>query len=230
VVSLELVNDNAMVKDAQGSKGKSSQGVESPVKKILKETFQERVKNILTSDVSQPILKLDKKNEPTPQEAFELLSHATQVLRERKFAQHEKARVEIEKRVHVLKLLKLQQLKEISELQKEKETIRNKAEQLAEKIEETFEVQNSLMKRSQEIVRLATLRLPKGSFSEKKYSEAIQKIALATKALAKNMEVLKQKRAAHELQLDQKQKAAKERNVVLPPRQEEIVKQILTEL
>ena len=230
VVSLDLVTDTSLLKDLPGLKMKSSQGGESPGKKVLKDSFQDRIKGILIAVISQPILRLDRKIEPTPQEAFELLTQATQLLHEKKFVQHERARNEIEKRVHILKLLKLQQLKDIADLQKEKETIRDKAEQLAEKIEDTFEVQNNLMKRTQELVRLATLRLPKGSFSEKKYAEMIEKISLATKTLAKNMEMLKVKMSTQQLQLDQSHKVTKEKGLVLPPRQEEIVRQILTEL
>lgn len=80
------------------------------------------------------------------------------------------------------------------------------------------------------MVRLATLRLPKGSFSEKKYTEMIERIGNATKLLQKNVDQAKQKISAQQVQVEQKQKAQNERIVTLPSKQEEIIKQIIGEM
>lgn len=114
---------------------------------MLKDSFQKRIQSILRSGLTQPILKLDQTTEPTPQEAFELLTQATRMLRENYFVRHDKARQEIEKREHVLKLLKQQQLNDIEELQAEKQKIRATAERLAETYEDLCDKQNSLFKR-----------------------------------------------------------------------------------
>lgn len=84
--------------------------------------------------------------------------------------------------------------------------------------------------RAQEVVRLATLRLPKGSFSEKRYAEMIEKIGNATKQLQKNVDQAKQKISAQQVQVEQKQKAYNERIVVLPKKQEVIIQQIIGEM
>ncbi|XP_055641182.1 nuclear pore complex protein Nup88 [Toxorhynchites rutilus septentrionalis] len=231
IVTLDLISDHSLIRDWKVKPGgKSNSAADSPMKQFLKDAFQDRIQSILKSGTTQPILKLDKSAEPTPQESFELLTQATRMLREHYFVKHEKARQEIERRVHVLKLLKEQQLSEIDLLQQEKQQIRETAERLAENYEDICDKQNALFKRAQEVVRLATLRLPKGSFSERKYAEMIEKIATATKQLQKNVNQAKQKIAAQQVQIDQKQKAANERIVTLPRKQEEIIKQIIGDM
>lgn len=231
VVTLDLISDHHLIRDWKVKSGsKSLTGTESPLKKLLKDPFQDRIQSILKSGTTQPILKLDKTSEPTPQESFELLTQATRMLREHYFVKHEKARQEIERRVHVLRLLKEQQLSEIAQLQEEKQQIRETAERLAENYEDICDKQNALFKRAQEVVRLATLRLPKGSFSEKKYAEMIEKIGNATKQLQKNVDQAKQKISAQQVQVEQKQKAYNERIVVLPKKQEVIIQQIIGEM
>lgn len=231
VVTLDLISDHHLIRDWKVKSGsKSLTGTESPLKKLLKDPFQDRIQSILKSGTTQPILKLDKTSEPTPQESFELLTQATRMLREHYFVKHEKARQEIERRVHVLRLLKEQQLNEIAQLQEEKQQIRETAERLAENYEDICDKQNALFKRAQEVVRLATLRLPKGSFSEKKYAEMIEKIGNATKQLQKNVDQAKQKISAQQVQVEQKQKAYNERIVVLPKKQEVIIQQIIGEM
>ncbi|EAT41920.1 AAEL006488-PA, partial [Aedes aegypti] len=231
VVTLDLISDHHLIRDWKVKSGsKSLTGTESPLKKLLKDPFQDRIQSILKSGTTQPILKLDKTSEPTPQESFELLTQATRMLREHYFVKHEKARQEIERRVHVLRLLKEQQLSEIAQLQEEKQQIRETAERLAENYEDICDKQNALFKRAQEVVRLATLRLPKGSFSEKRYAEMIEKIGNATKQLQKNVDQAKQKISAQQVQVEQKQKAYNERIVVLPKKQEVIIQQIIGEM
>uniref|UniRef100_A0A240PKC2 Nucleoporin Nup54 alpha-helical domain-containing protein n=1 Tax=Anopheles epiroticus TaxID=199890 RepID=A0A240PKC2_9DIPT len=197
---------------------------------MLKDSFQKRIQSILKSGLTQPILKLDQTTEPTPQEAFELLTQATRMLRENYFVRHEKARQEIEKREHVLKLLKQQQLSDIDELQVEKQKIRATAERLAETYEDLCDKQNSLFKRAQEVVRLATLRLPKGSFSEKQFTERIEKINQSVKKLQKNVDQAKQKIQTQQIELETKKKSAKEKTFTLPVKQEDIIKQIIGEM
>uniref|UniRef100_A0A182YHS5 Nucleoporin Nup88 n=1 Tax=Anopheles stephensi TaxID=30069 RepID=A0A182YHS5_ANOST len=148
VVSLDLITDHSLIRKwpLTGSNKKTNSG-ESPIKNMLKDSFQKRIHSILKSGLTQPILKLDQTTEPTPQEAFELLTQATRMLRENYFVRHDKARQEIEKREHVLKLLKQQQLNDIEELQAEKQKIRTTAERLAETYEDLCDKQNSLFKR-----------------------------------------------------------------------------------
>uniref|UniRef100_A0A675B3N7 Uncharacterized protein n=1 Tax=Anopheles darlingi TaxID=43151 RepID=A0A675B3N7_ANODA len=233
VVSLDLITDHSLIRNwpltASGN-NKSSNNSESPVKNMLKDSFQKRIQMILKTGLTQPILKLDQTTEPSPQESFELLTQMTRMLRDHYFVRHEKARQEIEKRVHVLKLLKQQQLADIEELQAEKLKIRETAERLAETYEDLCDKQNALFKRAQEAVRLATLRLPKGSYSEKKFAEMIDKIHQSVKVLQKNVDQVKQKISTQQVQLESRKKNVKEKSFTLPAKQEEIIKQIIGEM
>ncbi|XP_050100888.1 nuclear pore complex protein Nup88 [Anopheles aquasalis] len=233
VVSLDLITDHSLIRNlpltASGN-NKSSNNSESPVKNMLKDSFQKRIQMILKTGLTQPILKLDQTTEPTPQESFELLTQMTRMLRDHYFVRHEKARQEIEKRVHVLKLLKQQQLADIEELQAEKLKIRETAERLAETYEDLCDKQNALFKRAQEAVRLATLRLPKGSYSEKKFTEMVDKIHQSVKVLQKNVDQVKQKISTQQVQLESRKKNVKEKSFTLPAKQEEIIKQIIGEM
>ncbi|XP_053660436.1 nuclear pore complex protein Nup88 [Anopheles marshallii] len=231
VVSLDLITDHSLIRKwPLAGSNKKPNNAESPIKNMLKDSFQKRIQSILKSGLTQPILKLDQTTEPTPQEAFELLTQATRMLRENYFVRHDKARQEIEKREHVLKLLKQQQLCDIEELQAEKQKIRATAERLAEFYEDLCDKQNSLYKRAQEVVRLSTLRLPKGSFSEKQFTERIEKIHQSVKLLQKNVDQAKQKITTQQIELESNKKTVKEKTFTLPVKQEDIIKQIIGEM
>ncbi|XP_053680044.1 nuclear pore complex protein Nup88 [Anopheles nili] len=231
VVSLDLITDHSLIRKWPLTETHKKTGSsESPIKNMLKDSFQKRIQMVLRSGLTQPILKLDQTAEPTPQEAFELLTQATRMLRENCFVRHENARQEIEKRGHVLRLLKQQQLSDIEELQAEKQQIRTTAERLAETYEDLCDKQTALFKRAQEVVRLATLRLPKGSFSEKQFTEKIEKISKSVKVLQKSVDQAKQKTATQQIQLESKKKSSKEKTFTLPVKQEQIIKQIIGEM
>ncbi|ETN57903.1 rhodopsin [Anopheles darlingi] len=83
---------------------------------------------------------------------------------------------------------------------------------------------------AQEAVRLATLRLPKGSYSEKKFAEMIDKIHQSVKVLQKNVDQVKQKISTQQVQLESRKKNVKEKSFTLPAKQEEIIKQIIGEM
>uniref|UniRef100_A0A182T570 Uncharacterized protein n=1 Tax=Anopheles maculatus TaxID=74869 RepID=A0A182T570_9DIPT len=83
---------------------------------------------------------------------------------------------------------------------------------------------------AQEVVRLATLRLPKGSFSEKQFTERIEKIHQSVKLLQKNVDQAKQKIATQQIELESNKKTAKEKTFTLPVKQEDIIKQIIGEM
>lgn len=58
----------------------------------------------------------------------------------------------------------------------------------------------------------------------------IEKIGSATRQLERNVDQAKQKITAQQVQVEQKQKAQKERIVALPTKQEDIIKQIIGEM
>lgn len=146
IISLDLIIDKTFLPSFE-IKISGEDQEDYAVKKLLSGSFDQHIKNLLKTDLSQPILKLDKSNPPTSQQAFELLINATQVLREKYFVKHEKVIREIENRVKILKILKKQQFEEIDQLQRDKEEIQDRATKLAEMHEDICEKQKSLFKR-----------------------------------------------------------------------------------
>lgn len=71
VISLDLIIDKSLIPsiDVQSY---TNDVDEYPAKKLLKGSFDQHIRNILKSDLSQPILKLDKSSPPTPQQAYEV--------------------------------------------------------------------------------------------------------------------------------------------------------------
>uniref|UniRef100_A0A336M5T4 CSON012591 protein n=1 Tax=Culicoides sonorensis TaxID=179676 RepID=A0A336M5T4_CULSO len=231
VVSQNLITDPSLISDWQltPSNNQKTQNLKSPVKKVIKDSFENHIRNILKSNVSQPILKLDKNVEPKPQEALEILMQATQVLREQHFTKHDKARQDIQKRVKVLQMLKEQQMREIEQLQNEKDQIRDKAEKLAEMYEDICEKQNSLYKRAQDVVRLSTLRLPQSSSMEKEFFNNLEKINKKTKLMMKNLEQAKLRLKTQE-EMMQTVKDLPEKRIVMPANKENAIKEILADM
>lgn len=227
IISLDLIIDKTFIPSVEIKIAKEDQE-EFIGKTLLGGSFDQHIKNLLKNDLSQPILKLDRSNPPPPQQAFELLINATQVLREKYFVKHEKVIREIENRVKILKMLKKQQFEEIEQLKRDKEEIQDRATKLAEMHEDISEKQKLLFKRVQEIVRLATLRLPGGSASEKEFALQIQKLNTVTKMLMKNLENVKIKIASQETQFEQFTNKATDSSNVLSSKREKAIQEILS--
>lgn len=184
---------------------------------------------MLTTGSSQPILKLDNAQDISPKESLELLIFATQMLREQYILKHDKVKQEIEKRVRILKLMKEQQEQEISHLEVEKAKIKNDAERLAEQYEEANDRQQMLFKRTQEIIRLVNLKMPRGSIVEKNFAAQLEKVDAVTKDLANGLVMAKKKLDKQEMQI-KCQTENNKKKVPLPPRQETAIKEIITDM
>lgn len=199
------------------------------MKKFFAEPFDAHIRKMLASSASQPILKLDNAQDISPKESLELLIYATQMLREQYILKHEKVKQEIEKRVRILRLLKDQQEQEIAQLQADKIQIKNDAERLAELYEEANDRQQMLFKRTQEIIRLINLKMPRGSVAEKNFATQLDRIDAVAKDLANGLALAKRKLEKQELQIKSKKESAKKK-VTLQPRQETVIKEIITDM
>lgn len=228
VVTLALIGDPGFLRE-QSVTG-SNKNESSLATTISGQSFELHIKNILSSKVSNPILQLDKSSDPTPKEALELLMHATHVLREQYFLKHEKVKQEIEKRVKMLQLMKEQQAQDIAQLQLDKEVIRQKAENLAEKYEDICEKQQVLFKRAQDVVRLATVSNPQSAIAEQEFQQQIEKISIATKKLKSNIVLAKRNMGNQENQINQINVGNKAKTIVMQPRMENAVKELLSEM
>lgn len=199
------------------------------MQEFFSEPFNAQIRKILTSTSSQPILKLDNAKDISPKESLELLIYATQMLREQYILKHEKVKQEIEKRVRILRLLKDQQVQEIAQLQMDKKQIKNDAERLAELYEEANDRQQMLFKRTQEIIRLINLKMPRGSVAEKNFATQLERVDAVTKDLANGLALAKKKLEKQELQFKSTKENTKKK-VTLQPRQETAIKEIITDM
>lgn len=225
VVSLSLIADPNILREPQ-RKAKPNE----KVKQQPSSEFETHVKSILSSDVMQPILKLNTSSEPSPKESIELLMHAVEILREQYFPRLNRVRSEIDKRVKHLLVLKEQQKQEIVQLKKEKDEIRENAERLAEKYEDVADKQQMLFKRAQEVVRLATLKTPDSAQRENEFQKQIEKINALTKTLGSNILIAKKKMDKQNVQVDQFRNENAKKKIVLQPKAEKTIMELLSEL
>jgi len=207
-----------------------SLGEPKSFEKNFKGSFDQHIKTLLKSDVSQPILKLDKTKPPTAQQAFDLLINSMQVMRDNQFVKHDKVRQEIARRVKILEILKSQQSEEIGQLCEEKEQIQEKAYKLADKHEDIMERQQNLQKRVQDVLRLASLRLPPGSSGEKEFSDNIRRIKAKSDKLLQDVKQIKVKNETQKKQIESWSKSSEDCVRALPPKQENTIKEILTDM
>lgn len=192
-------------------------------------SFDQHIKELLSSSVTQPILKLDKTKPPTSKQSFELLMNTIQVIRENQFQRHDQVRQEIAKRAKILEFMKNQQKDEIEQLNEEKDAIQDKAYKLADTHEDIMEKQQALQKRVQDILRLVLLRLPSGNVHEKDFTVQIKNIKAKTDKLVQDVRQIK---AKHEIQKKQLELIDLNNDSVkvLPQKQEDTIKGALVNM
>ncbi|XP_070498591.1 nuclear pore complex protein Nup88 [Chironomus tepperi] len=196
---------------------------------LNKVPFDQHIRALLKSDVSQPILQLDKTKPPSSQQTFQLLMNTLQIMREKQFARHDKVRQEISKRIKILELMKHQQKDEIAELLKSKEQIQEKAYKLADMHEDILEKQQNLQKRIQDISRLASLKVP--ASNEKEFIETIKKYKTIIDKLTTDVKQIKAKNEIQKKALDNWSKTNEENiKTSMPPKQEETIKEFLNDM
>lgn len=192
-----------------------------------KNPFDQHIKALLSSGVKQPILKIDKSRTPSSKQAFDLLMNIIQVMRDNQFKRHDQVRQEIAKRMKILEFMKNQQKDEIMQLFDGKEIIQEKAYKLADMHEDIMERQQNLQKRVQDVLRLASLRLPSTNSNEKEFTEQVKKIKQKTDKLLQDVRQIKTKTETHKMQFEVWENASGDSIKALPLKQEETIKEIL---
>lgn len=190
--------------------------------------FDQHIRTILSAGVNQPLLNLDKSKPPSSQQAFELLMNSIQVMRDQ-YKRHDKVRFEISKKCKILELMKNQQSDDISHLMGDKHLIEEKAYKLAEMHEDIMERQQSLQKRVQDILRLSMLRLPNAGAAEQEFTDHIKKIKSKVDKISQDVKQIKMKHESQKVQVESLD-IANQKPIVIPPKQEEAIKEILTEM
>lgn len=230
-VSLSLIADASLLREAPERIKPADSTPSSSViaSQLTGNSFELHIRDILKSNVSQPILQLDRSAEPTPKETLKLLMNATYQLREKYFLKHDRARQEIEKRAKLLVLLKEQQRQDIAQLNTDKELIRRNAERLAERYEDTCERQQALFKRAQDLVRLVIVNNPHSAQAEEEFQQKIDKINVVTKRLVASISHARRKIDNQENQISHANTGdTKQKTFELQPRMEKVIKEELS--
>ncbi|KAJ8916052.1 hypothetical protein NQ315_010920, partial [Exocentrus adspersus] len=176
--------------------------VNSPLKKMLNEPFDQYIQKILKKSVTQPVLKLSSATNQSPEQCYELLQRAAQVFREEYFKQHTKAREEIEKRVQTLNMLKKNQQKEIDRMNSEKDILQEKASNLAEKYEDIKDKQDELLKRCENLLMLVSRKRCEASDAEKAFMKELKVSAEKVAAYGTVIDKIKNKVKYQQVQME----------------------------
>ncbi|XP_038217352.1 nucleoporin 88 [Zerene cesonia] len=128
------------------------------INKILKErqklSFTTIIQEVLSREVSQPILKMNKSVEPSPKESLELLTSATVKLREQYMSRQQRAGVAVLTKLTALQALQQQQHTWHQELQNDIENVQLQAAVLLEKRNLAEKRQERIKERCSAVIRL----------------------------------------------------------------------------
>ncbi|XP_037808228.1 nuclear pore complex protein Nup88 [Lucilia sericata] len=236
VISLKLVIDPKLLTDPltnvkdELTLNKNDDLQQTQLNQILGPSFVDHVKNILKRTVTQPILSLDKSANPTPQECYELMTQAVEVLRTQYLKRHELVRAEFARRIHTIKLCKEQQKQDIEDLEREREIIRDKAHKLAERFEEISDQQEVLTKRCQDLMRQANTCLPSNTLAEKEFAQEVERINKLTKNMVNALQKSKEAINKQLYHISKYQENSKKKTFELPETQERTIKEIILQM
>uniref|UniRef100_A0A1I8MYA6 Nuclear pore complex protein Nup88 n=1 Tax=Musca domestica TaxID=7370 RepID=A0A1I8MYA6_MUSDO len=237
VITLKLVIDAKLLLDSQTKSKddmtlqKTDDANQNQLNQLLMgPSFVDHIRNMLKRSVTQPILSLDKNNNPSPQECYELLTQAIEVLRTQYLKRHELVKAEFAKRIHTIKLCRDQQKQDIADLEAEREEIRDKAHKLAERFEELSDKQEFLTKICQDLMRQANTCLPSNSLAEKEFAQEVERINKMTKNMTNALQKCKESMNKQSYHIAKYQENSKKKNFELPETQERTIKEILLQM
>lgn len=229
VVSLDLITDTRVLDQLLTKPVAASQSgyyLGAAHSRANQSMQQQQQRPTIAKAVAQPILNLDKSTNLGAIQNMEVLQQYIATFKENYFQRLSTIRQELVKRVELMATTKNQQIVEIRNLQSECELIRDNAENLAVKYEDIFEKQQEYSKRAQEIVRLANLHLPKNTSSEREFMEKVTMINQKTKTLTAQLLTARAKMEQFKQHGDV-QGRIKTQPIVLPPKREQIIMEIL---
>ncbi|XP_071946592.1 nucleoporin 88-like [Antedon mediterranea] len=170
--------------------------------------FQNNIKRLLNRSSTNPILRSSNKVKLSPNECFMLLGQATKTLREEYILKQDLAREAIERRVKILKEQKQQQLNDLKECDNLKETLGAKAEELADKYENTKDKQYKIISRVGTLLRLLQNCVPVLSDAEQSMSKELATMDEKLKHLSNSVEHVKLKDSYQQRNLNRNKQQA----------------------
>ncbi|XP_046964293.1 nuclear pore complex protein Nup88 [Vanessa cardui] len=199
--------------------------INSMIKERQKLSFMTIIQEVLERKVSQPILKLDKKEEPSPKECLELLTQSTVRLRGEYMSRQQRAGDVIARKLSALRSLQQQQLHWRRDLMEEVENLKVNSKILREKRDLAEKHQEDLKYRCSSAVR--ALRVGGASAEERRAVAELLAHQRAAAALAQRLHALAQRAAQRDLQLKKCQEEYKKKDTVLGKSHSDTISSIL---
>ncbi|XP_001358068.3 nuclear pore complex protein Nup88 [Drosophila pseudoobscura] len=192
-------------------------------------SFLDKIKTLLQRNVNQPILA-NKMSSASPHEGYELLNQAIEVLREQYLKRHVLVRAEFAKHINQILLKKEQQLREIQDLEHEREIISEGAHKLAERFEEISDNQELLVRKCHSLMQKANNALPNSVVAEREFSQEVERIHKTTKSMAAELDKAKKTLNKQRYHIANSQEELKKDVYELPEKQHRTITEILTQL
>ncbi|BFZ18644.1 hypothetical protein BsWGS_21683 [Bradybaena similaris] len=148
----------------------------SPQRYSSREPFSKQMEQILQKRTSNPQLKSGNDSVLPPKDGFQLLSRATQVLREEYIQRQDHARQELDTRINILREHKEHQLQDLKRLIDSRHMLREHARTIAERLESSKDDHENLLKRLEYVLRKIQSRVPVLSEAERHMSKELTKI------------------------------------------------------
>ncbi|CAG2068918.1 unnamed protein product, partial [Timema podura] len=165
-----------------------------------------------------------------PQECLELVSRATNVLREEYIQRHVRVRDEIEGKVRTLRRLKAHQLQEVRSLEEEQHHLKLAAEDLAEKYEDVKDKQEELTRRVELVLRAVCMRQPGASAAEKKFGSHLQTVNSKLREYRSSLEQIRTKQSYQHAEMEKWLEQQKKQHIHLTNSQQNIIKDNLAHI
>nr|CAB3264519.1 nuclear pore complex protein Nup88 [Phallusia mammillata] len=135
--------------------------VTSPLKQITDSSFESHIRSLLKRNLSQPLIRAgDWNSASSERECLQLVTRATEILRDEYLLKQKLARDAISRRVSLLKDQKQQQLEDLDQLDTIRANIQTCAEEIAEDHEECKDRQEQLIARLEMVTKLVKDRDP----------------------------------------------------------------------
>jgi len=155
--------------------------------------FQTYISKMLVKEATIPIIKCGGSDDLIPPDVyFKLLTKTTQVLREEYIQKMLLAKAELDKRCKILREKKMEQLEELDLLQND-QTLGDKGEELATKLEQAQENMAAITDRVSKVFRRIQRSSPVLSHEEKEWAQELKLMQNKVNKLKKFSEVIKTK-------------------------------------
>ncbi|KAK2148950.1 hypothetical protein LSH36_474g04037 [Paralvinella palmiformis] len=181
------------VKKSPPPKLLSESHLTSPMKRIMREPFDERISRVLQRSSSYPVIKAVKDVELNGEDCFMLLSQAIQMLRQEHLLKLDITRREIQKRLELHHEMKATQENDLKQLQQTKDVLREQARLLAEKYEAANENQTTLLHRLETVLRKLSANFPMMSVAEENMYKELKQMKDNLKCVEDSVSQLKTK-------------------------------------